>query len=369
MSAAHILIVTHDFSAGGTENIAFRLAHEWLAAGRRVTILAGAEDGPMRVRVPEGAAVRILSPPVPRSRFSRLRLGQAMLGEVRAIAPDAIFIPGNFHFILSASLRAAVPRAAIVAKVSNPLLPHIPAIVRPLGRWKLRRMTQGADCLVYMARELEELGRNILPDVRSAVIAEPNLPHDHATLPRTSPEDPPLVLMMARMEPQKNIALGIRAFAKLRERHQVRLLVLGEGSERPALEWLVAELNLDYCVEMPGFSSDTAQHLSRASMLLLSSRYEGYPAAVVEALAADVPVASTNCTPALASLITSAVHGCIATASTADALADAMAAVLAQPFTSGGVRAKGMDHHDSSQSAQRYLDLFDRLVAEKAGLN
>ena len=60
MTAAHILITIHDFSAGGTENIAFRLAREWLAAGRKVSILAGAADGPMQARVPEGAEVHIL---------------------------------------------------------------------------------------------------------------------------------------------------------------------------------------------------------------------------------------------------------------------------------------------------------------------
>ena len=70
-----IAILLHDFNAGGTEATALRLAAEWIAAGHRVTIIAGAADGPMRERVPAGADVHLLSPPVPRSALSRLRLG------------------------------------------------------------------------------------------------------------------------------------------------------------------------------------------------------------------------------------------------------------------------------------------------------
>ena len=78
-----IAILLHDFNAGGTEATAFRLAAAWIAQGHRVTIVAGAERGAMRDRVPAGADVRILSPEVPRSATSRLRLGAPMAAVLR----------------------------------------------------------------------------------------------------------------------------------------------------------------------------------------------------------------------------------------------------------------------------------------------
>lgn len=362
MPADHILIVVHDFSAGGTENIAFRLAKEWLDRGRRVSILAGAPDGPMRARIPEGAGVRVLSPPIPRSPGSRLRLGAAMTEDIRALAPDILFLPGNFHFILAAAIRRAFPRLPIAAKVSNPLLPRIPGWLRGFARRKLGQRLSGIDSLIFMAPELAEAARPLLPDGPADIIPEPNLRHGYVPLPRTRPDGPPLILCLARLEPQKNLALALRAFAALTKTTDARLLILGEGAQRPMLERLVHKLGLDGLVAMPGFSSDTEARLAQASALLVTSRYEGYPAAVVEALAADVPVVSTACTPVLASLIRSPLHGRVVAKATPEALAGALAETLALPFASGGKRAEAVRGNDARASADAYLALFDRLV-------
>lgn len=362
MPADHILIVVHDFSTGGTENIAFRLAKEWLDRGRRVSILAGAPDGPMRARIPQGAGVRVLSPPIPRSPGSRLRLGAAMAGDIRALAPDILFLPGNFHFILAAAIRRAFPDLPIAAKVSNPLLPHIPGWLNGLPLHKLGQFLSGIDSLIFMAPELAEAARPLLPDGPAAIIPEPNLRHGYVPLPRTRPDGPPLILCLARLEPQKNLALALRAFAALTKTTDARLLILGEGAQRPMLERLVHKLGLDDLVAMPGFSSDTEARLAQASALLVTSRYEGYPAAVVEALAADVPVVSTACTPVLASLIRSPLHGRVVAKATPEALAGALAETLALPFASGGQRAEAVRGNDARASADAYLALFGRLV-------
>jgi len=363
MTARHILIPFHDFNRGGTERVALTLAREWLDAGRQVTILCGWRGGGTIDQADPRIAIVELDPPIRRSAFSRLALGPAMAARAHALAPDAIYIPGNFHFILAHALRRALPRVPIVAKISNPLLPPLPWPLSALGRVALRAYVRPVDCLVSMAPELAEAERATLGDKPVEVIAEPNLAAGTRAPERQppAPGEPPLILAIGRLEPQKHMALALRAFARLRSHRPARLAILGEGHQRPALERLAQQLGIAGDVEMPGYTTDLPQRLARASALLLSSRYEGYPAVVVEALAADVPVVATDCTPALASLLSDPLRGAV-TRHDPQALAAALEGVLALPFATHGARAGPVAHHDAAASARAYLALFDRLA-------
>jgi len=364
-AAAHVLIPFHDFNRGGTERVALTLARHWLDAGRKVTILCGWRGGGTVDQVDPRAEVVELDPPIRRSLTSRLKLGPAMAARLPALSPDLVFIPGNFHFILAHAFRTALPCVPLVAKVSNPLLPPLPPPLGALAGCGLRRYVAPLDALVFMAGELAAQGRALLPGMRAEVIAEPNLPAGWSAPPRGAPLDPPLVLAIGRMEPQKNLTLALTAFAELLKRRPARLLILGEGAERPRLEALAARLGIAGNVAMPGYVADVPAQLARASALLLTSRYEGYPAVVVEALAADVPVVATDCTPCLAGLIDSPLRGEIVRQASPGALAAALSRTLDQPFASGGERAAPVAHHDAAASARAYLALFDRLVGER----
>ncbi len=366
MTARHITICFHDFARGGTERVALMLARGWLDAGRAVSILCGSKGGGVLDQVDPRVRVVELDPPVPRSLTSRLRLGRAMAGPLGQLAPDVVFIPGNFHFVLPPAFKAALPGLPIVAKVSNPLLPKLVPGVAALARAGLSAYLRPIDALAFMAEELAEEGCRALPGKRIEVIAEPNLPAgwspEATASARTAPLDPPRIIAIGRMEPQKDLALALEAFAELRKVRAARLLVLGEGSERGKLEALAARLGIAGDVKMPGYSARAGEELASASALLLTSRYEGYPAVVVEALAADVPVVATDCTPVLAGLMPDAVHGRIVPGRDARALARALGEVLDGPFVSGGARAARVVHHDAAASAAAYLALFDSLV-------
>ena len=362
-AARRIVIAAHDFNRGGTERVAITLARHWAAMGREVIFLVGAREGGLEDTVPSDVRVVECVPPVPRSATSRLRLAAAMAPHLRELRPDVIFLTGNFHFILAPGLKRALPGVPIVAKVSNPLLSGVPAPLARLLTPAVRRLTRAIDHLVFMAPELAVEGARLLPGRPASVIAEPNLPAGFVAPPREGPQDPPLLLAIGRMEPQKNMALAIRALAALRNTREARLVILGEGVERPALEKLAARLGVTDAVSMPGFA-DPAPWLAQTSALLLSSRYEGYPAVVVEALAADVPVVASDCTPALAGLIATPEHGAIVPEASPQALAGALARVLDGRFASHGCRAASVSHHDASESARAYLTLFDRVAEQ-----
>src|SRR3546814_762086 len=121
--ARHIAIILHDFSTGGSERIAIRLANRWVQMGRRVSLYCGTEQGQARALVGPGVAVRCCSPVTIRSPLSRISLGWRMARLVRQDAPDIVFSPGNFHLVILVIL-ARLPyakRPAFVSKLSNPM--------------------------------------------------------------------------------------------------------------------------------------------------------------------------------------------------------------------------------------------------------
>jgi glycosyltransferase involved in cell wall biosynthesis len=94
---------------------------------------------------------------------------------------------------------------------------------------------------------------------------------------------------------QKDFPTLIHAFARVRESHNARLLILGDGDERSTLETLVKHLGLEQDVSMPGFILNPYPFMVHAALFVLSSRWEGLPGVLIEALYCGVPVIATDC--------------------------------------------------------------------------
>lgn len=103
----------------------------------------------------------------------------------------------------------------------------------------------------------------------------------------------PYVLALGRLVPSKNHELLVRAFAG--SEFEGRLIIAGEGPERARIQSLAAELGIGDRVMLPGFLANPYPALARAHVFALSSNVEGFPNALVEALALEVPVVATNC--------------------------------------------------------------------------
>ncbi len=109
---------------------------------------------------------------------------------------------------------------------------------------------------------------------------------------RTYPQFTKLVLVVARFEPEKNVAAAIRAFAEIKKTHEgAGLILLGDGSERRSLESLVGQLGLRDAVVFAGFQNPYA-HYKAADLVLVTSDFEGYGMVVIEALYVGCPVVS-----------------------------------------------------------------------------
>ena len=360
--AERIGIVIEQFSTGGSERVAITFANRWADRGREVTIYCAGADGPVRGLVDRAVGVVPVGGDGGRSRHAFAR---AIARTLPRQMPDVLVGPGNYHIPVLASLAAALParRPAIVAKLSNPIRrPGRSHLAQLLFEQGLRVRTARFDRVVAMSPVRAEEAGAVLRRRNVACLAEPTLVGP-AVKRRQQPSG--LVLAIGRLAPQKNISLALEAFA--RTRCDSRLVILGEGEEYGALRDRADALALGDRVRFLGFVDDVAPWLAAADALLCSSRFEGYPAALVEALAAGVPVVTTPCSAALSEFMIDASCGAVVPGD-AKALAAALDDVLAEARTpSADVRALLGQRHDADAAADAWLAMLDATVAARRG--
>ena len=169
---------------------------------------------------------------------------------------------------------------------------------------EVRRHFNQADAVVSVSRGLtDDLRENFAidparlhtiynPTYREAYVRSALDPVDH---PWLVAKDQPVVIAAGRLHFVKGFDDLLEAFALVRGAMPARLIILGEGKERAALEAQVARLGLQDCVAMPGRQPSTAPWFSRSDLFVLSSRREGLPAVLIEAMSVGVPVVATDC--------------------------------------------------------------------------
>ncbi|MDB5422953.1 MAG: hypothetical protein JWQ29_369 [Phenylobacterium sp.] len=366
-SGPSVGLVLHDFSSGGTERVAIRLANRWAASGRRVTIVCGSAEGPLKTMVSPDVAVLEPSPAIRRAPGSRQRLGEAAADAFAISAPDVLFVPGNYHWPVIAPFVARLGGRAppVVAQISSPLRrPDRGPVQQALFDHRFRRTMRHVAAAVALADETARHADVILSRRMTATLPLPAL-DDELARPVLPPGGCQTVLAAGRLAPQKDFDLALRAFARIPQ-PAARLVILGEGPLRGALQQTAAGLGILDRVEMPGFVPDIRPWLDRARLFLLSSKYEGYAAVVIEALAAGRPVVSTDCTPATHELIARTGCGAVTPVGDVQALADALSAELAAPPPDAARLAAAVEGYRIGPIADAYLEILDRAVAAGA---
>jgi len=162
------------------------------------------------------------------------------------------------------------------------------------------------------------------------------------------------VLGVGELCERKDFATLIEAFSRLRQTVPSRLIILGEGRKRKELESLVERLNLQEAVDFPGFHANPYAFMSRASLFVLSSRCEGAPVVLMEALACGVPVVSTDCPSGPGEILQRGRLGPLVPVGNVSELADAMHGTLREPPAAELLRG-GAEPYRVSRSADHYL--------------
>ncbi len=355
-TARHILSYVQTLRGGGVERALLRMAAGWLADGRRVSLVLGSAEGPLSAELPAGIERIDLHDAAHRALL-------ALPEHVRSLRPDLLFCPGNHYSGVAAFTRARLGRACppLVAKVSNALVrPELgPVAAWGYRRW-LRMHPRFVDHLVTMspAMAAEAIAEMRMPSERVSVIANPPATPRPDAAPVALPGGR-YIVGVGRLEPQKRWDRAIAALPRLAA-NDVSLLILGEGSQRTALEQQVRALGMEGRVHLPGHAGDPLPAIAGAAVALLTSDYEGVPGVLREALAVGTPVISTESSVAVREIVTAPEHGTIVPRDNPDALI----AALDDWLVSGRARPQAVAADGSPISD--YLELFDRLVAQRS---
>ncbi len=338
------------------ERALLRLAGDWIAAGRQVTIVAGDVSGPLAGELPDGVNLVRLDT----SDYRRLAI--ALPGIVRTCAPDILFCPGNHYTAIAAWTRLRLGRCAppIVAKVSNSLVRGDMGRVKAASyrRWLRlhpRFIAHAVAMTPGMAREATSA--MAMPAERMSVIANPLPLAATGSASLTLPEGRYL-LGVGRLAPQKRWDRAIAALAQVADR-DVHLVILGEGSERARLAAQAEALNLTDRVRLSGYAIEPGPAIAGAAAVVLTSDFEGVPGVLREALAAGTPVVTTDSSVAVREIVASPDQGDVVACDDAAGLVAALDGWLA-PGRARPARAEA-----TGDPASDYLAVFDELVSKR----
>jgi glycosyltransferase involved in cell wall biosynthesis len=141
--------------------------------------------------------------------------------------------------------------------------------------------------------------------------------------------EPPVILGVGRLTGQKAFEVLIEAFAQVRKKQRARLIILGEGEQRSMVEALIKCLGLQADVELPGFVANPYPYMAHARLFVLSSRWEGLPTVLVEAMSLGTPVIATDCPSGPREILKNGLYGPLVQVDDPGALALAMQKSLA----------------------------------------
>ena len=323
---------------GGAERVIVNLAQGITERGIPVDLVLSAATGifldqlPPAVRLVDLGAGRTLRSLIPLAGYLRREQPRVLVSSMSHANLVALWaarlahrgtpVVVTVHNTLSQSARQ---QGRVIAVLS----PHLLRVFYPWAAGVVAVSRGAADDLARtsgLPRDRMEVVYN--PVITPAMLALARQAPDH---PWFSPGQPPVILGVGRLTRQKDFPTLIRAFAQVRHRRAARLIILGEGEDRAALEALVNELRLTDDVRLPGFRGNALAYMAGSALFVLSSAWEGLPTALIEALAVGTPVISTDCPSGPKEILQEGRLGALVPVGDVAALAAAMSAAMDLP--------------------------------------
>jgi glycosyltransferase involved in cell wall biosynthesis len=342
----HIAIFSPQLGPVGTAKVMFNLADGFTQHGYRVDLLrSGIEwrdsrspSGDIR---PFDLTPGWLLPMLPRYGLM-FRISIALLMAL-ALPQLVMFLRRERPGVLIAGLVPAIALLAVMlARVETRVIVSVQGWpkVTPARDMLWRSLYSRAASVVApsegVAREVSRIAG--IGHKRIAIIPNPVLDDSVASKSKESLEDAsptngqqPVILGVGRLTAQKHFGTLIRAFDMVRREMDARLLILGEGEERHALESLTRQLGMERYVDMPGYVNNPYKYMARASVFVLSSRWEGPGHVLIEALSLGTPVVSTDCPSGPREILLDGKAGLLTPVGDSEALARAILNVLHNP--------------------------------------
>ncbi len=296
---------------------------------------------------------------------------------IRSFRPDIVHTHSSKAGILG---RAAAHRERVPVVVHTihgfGFGPHQPAPVRAALLAAERVAARWTTAFVAVARRnleegvrlgLFEAGRARV--IRSGIELDAFRAHRGGAAVRRElgiPAAAPLVVQIACFKPQKAPERFVELAAALAARFpEAHFVLVGDGALRRALERRRAAAGLVARIHLPGWRRDVPAVLDAATVVTLTSRFEGLPRVLVEALAAGVPVAAMA-VDGVAEVVRDGVNGFVTPPGDVAALAERVAAVLAEPGLRARLAARagdGLEEYGRAAMVRQQEALYHELAA------
>ena len=361
-----VMLVIGSLRFGGAERVVSNLANHWAQQGHAVSIVtlhdAQHDAYPLDERI-----VRISHPLFgeTRSRYETAWRAVKRIWRIvqsgREQKPDVII-----SFMTDMNLRCLganfiLRKKLIISERTNPDKQKI----TKLDAWLRRKLYRFADRVVFVSKGVADRFPE-LPAARKRVIYNPlNLAAmDSAERDIALPERSKMLLTVGRLAPAKGYEWLIAAFAQVAQAHKGwNLVIVGEGALRAPLEAQIEQSGLAGRVFLPGASSNPFAVMKKADLYVLSSRHEGFPNALIEAMACGAPAVSFNCDFGPAEIIRDGENGLLVPAGDVDALAQALDRAMGDDALRERLAAGGMQIRDEL-SVDAVAAQWDGLIAE-----
>jgi glycosyltransferase involved in cell wall biosynthesis len=340
---------------GGAERVFVLMANELAARRHDVTLFTWNAEGPNAALLSPQVRLVDLAIPIRNEGYGKAATIKAIVRSAllfRRNRPDAVYSAPEFaNFAMALSLFLAGSRAKFfpsfhaAASLPNKSLGARLAVL--LSAIVARRATRAIAVSQGVRQDL--LDRGFSPG-KTVVINNP-LPSGLAPVPGTYPwqaalaaaGDGPVIVTAGRLVPVKDHRTLLKAFAELSNRRPARLVIFGEGPLEAELRAFSGEFGIAGRVLFAGYVNDPASCYAVADVVVLSSTSEGFGNVLIEAMAAGVPVVSTDAPHGPREILADGRYGPLVPVGDPGALAAAIEATLDQPTTEEVLKRRAAD--------------------------
>ncbi|GAQ00038.1 glycosyltransferase [Leptolyngbya sp. NIES-2104] len=328
----HIAIFVPSLAIGGAQRVALNLAHALVDRGFNVDLVLQEAGGAFLNQV--DARVRIINFTSPGivGRFCGLK--QYFQREQPTVL---LSILDNINVASFAKHVSGVSTRVIVSLHIN-----LPEPVEDLKTWikpfLIRYSYRLADGIVAVssgvAKSIASITGISLQQIHVIPnpITMPSIELNKISHPWLEPGQLPVILGAGRLVKDKDFGTLIRAFAIVRQQLPCRLMILGDGEQRPQLEALIRQMDIDSCVALPGFVENPYPYMAGASVFVLSSVIEAFGNVLVESMAVGTPVVATNCGSGPTEILEAGKYGRLVSIANPNELAEGILATLRDPL-------------------------------------
>lgn len=366
MPKERIAIFAPSMRGGGMERVTLAIAVGVADKGHPVDLLLVSAEGPFMSRIPDHINV------IDFGTTRALKTIPGLIKYMRQYKPHAMLCAmGHIGLMAVIAQLLSLSKTNIFIAIHTTMslsTRYLPPMKRRILFETTRLYARASSVIGVSQGVVDDLAQHTrIPKNKLRVVYNPvitphlkqamNEPINHKWLQDKSI---PVVLGAGHFLPLKGFDVLIEAFSHVVAKQPARLIIIGEGKQREMLTALIQKLGLEDCVDLPGFADNPYAYMKQADVFTLSSRSEGLPTVLIEAMACGCPVVSTDCPSGPREILNNGEYGKLVPVENPEALAEAILQSLSEEYDPSKVQER-IEQFAEERIIDEYLSL---LLAE-----